>query len=96
MSSNTVKKMPVQKVKVDHKIGITFQLIMTFITTIFLIVAFFKRDFFTLLECLLGIDMFILAFNNFKYYKRNRFTWVYIASGAAMILASILKWWDIL
>ena len=43
MSSNTVKKMPVQKVKVDHKIGITFQLIMTFITTIFLIVAFFKR-----------------------------------------------------
>lgn len=96
MNSNSVKKMPVQKVKIDYKLGFILQLVMTFITTIFLIVSFFKRDFFTVLEFLLGIDMFILAFNNFKFYKRNHFTWVYIAAGGAMILASILKWWDVL
>ena len=91
-----VKKMPVQKVKVDKKYGFILQLIMTFITTIFIIVAFFKREYFTLLEFLLGLDMFVMAFNNAKYYKRNFFTYVYVAAGGAMVLVSILKWCDYL
>ncbi len=94
--SNQEKKLPEKTVRAGYKIGFIVQLIMTFITTIFIIVAFFQRDFFTFLEFLLGLDMFVLAFNNFKYYKRDWFTFVYIAAGAAMILVSILKWCDIL
>lgn len=91
-----VKKMPVEHGKMDYKMGYIVQLVMTFITTIFIIVSFFKREFFTLLELLLGIDMFVLAFNNYKYYKRDFFTFVYIAAGCAMILVSILKWCGVL
>lgn len=94
--SNQIKKMPVQQVKANYKIGFIVQLIMTFITTIFIIVAFFQREAFTFLEFLLGLDMFVLAFNNSKYYKRDWFTFVYIAAGAAMLLVSILKWCGVL
>ncbi len=90
--SNMVK----EKEKKEYKVGFILQLIMTFITTIFIIVAFFQREAFTFLEFLLGIDMFVLAFNNSKYYKRNWFTFVYIAAGAAMMFVSILKWCDVL
>lgn len=86
----------VKKGQVGYQFGFILQLFMTFITTIFIIVAFFKREFFTLLEFLLGLDMFVLAFNNYKYYKRSFFTYVYIAAGGAMILVSILKWCDVL
>ncbi len=89
--SNQVKKR-----QVGYQFGFILQLVMTFITTIFIIVAFFKREFFTFLEFLLGLDMFVLAFNNYKYYKRSFFTYVYIAAGGAMILVSILKWCDVL
>lgn len=93
---SSIKVMPVQKVKSDYQITLKLQLFMTFITTILVIVAFFKRDFFAWLEFFLGLDLFVLAFNNAKYYKRAYMNWVYSAAGVAMILVSILKWCDIL
>lgn len=96
MGDYAVKKRSGQKTKIPLELGIVLQLFMTFITTIFIIVAFFKREYFSLLEFLLGLNLFVLSFNNFKYYKRYLMTWVYMAAGAAMILVSILKWCDIL
>ncbi len=93
---SSVKAMPVQKVKWDYQITLKLQLFMTFVTTVLVIVAFFKRDFFVWLEFFLGLDLFVLALNNVKYYKRAYMSWVYSAAGGAMILVSILKWCDIL
>lgn len=96
MVDRSIKKMPVQKVQVDRKASLILQLIMTFITTVFIIVAFFQREYFVFLEFLLGLDLFVLAFNNFKYYKRRFMSFIYLVAGVAMVFVSILKWCGIL
>ncbi len=75
----------------DKKIGLFVQFVLCICTIIFFIVSLFEKSFFILVEVLIALTLFAMAYNNSKIYKRKYFTIVYIIFGSFILISSLLE-----
>ena len=69
---------------------VLLQAILTIGVIIFIIISYFKKGIFSsILAILIKLDIFVLAFNNHRIYKRQYFTIIYLIMGIVMIFISI-------
>lgn len=81
------------EVKMNKRInnmGFLIQIVLVFLTLIFLIISFLDNKFYIVLKSLMIFDMFVLAYNNQKIYKRKYMTIIYIIF-AIIVFASIIN-----
>ena len=77
--------------KKDKKIGLFIQFVLCICTIIFFIVSLFEKSFFVLVELLIALTLFAMAYNNAKIYKRKYFTVIYIIFASLIIISNILE-----
>lgn len=70
---------------------ILLQAIFTLAAVIFGIISLIDNSFLALFYILLGIDLFILSYNNYKIYTKKYMTSFYLAFGFLMIMNAILE-----
>lgn len=90
-----LKKVSKEKEDKFNKIGIYLQIILTIITIILVVAFLFSNDLLIYLQFVLALDMFIMAYNNQKNYKRTNFTIFYIVVGIfilGVMLINLLGW----
>ena len=69
---------------------VLLQAVLTIGIIIFIILSYFKKGIMTnILLILITLDLFVLAYNNHKIYKRKNFTISYLIMGILMIFISI-------
>ena len=69
---------------------VLLQALLTIGIIIFIIISYFKKGIYSsVLSILITLDLFVLAYNNHKIYKRKNFTVAYLAMGILMIFVSI-------
>lgn len=73
-----------------NNMGFLIQIVLVFLTLIFLIISFLDNKFYIVLKSLMIFDMFVLAYNNQKIYKRKYMTIIYIIF-AIIVFASIIN-----
>lgn len=59
------------------------------------ILAIFENSFTVPIEVLVGITLLIMAYNNYKIYKRNGLTTVYIIFGLISLVIGILGYFGV-
>ncbi len=82
-----------KKIINDYNIlGVNIQFILTILVLLFGIISIFAgKTFFIIFEFLVAFDLFTMAFNNERIYKREKATTLYLISGIGMILCGILS-----
>ncbi len=75
------------------KIGLYLQGIITLLAVVFAVIAIFNREMVTVIQVLLGLDLFVMAYNNLVLFKRKLFTILYIIGGVFVLVITILNWW---
>lgn len=73
------------------KISLYLQLLLSIAVIVMLVLVLVNKINLGYLELVLGIDLFTMAYNNYKFYKRQNFTVYYLVFGIVMIILSILK-----
>ena len=71
--------------KMNKNIGVWIQAILTALIVIFLIINFFTPVLF-LLEILFILTLLVMSYNNYKIYKKNGFTILYIVAAILVLL----------
>ena len=73
-------------------LGVNIQFFLTLLVVVIGIVSIFLgKKYFIVFEFLVGLDLFAMAYNNEKIYKRKNYTILYIVSGIGMIVCGILS-----
>lgn len=78
------------KIHEGNIVGVTLQFIVTIVVVIMGILSLFVEGIFPFFEIVMAIDLFIMAFNNYKIYKKPYFTIIYIAVGIFLVASSVL------
>ena len=65
---------------------VDIQIVVTVLTVILAIVFIFNQKYTKLFEFSLGVNLLVMAFNNYKIYKRSRLTIVYAIVGIMILL----------
>ena len=79
----------------NKKISMYTQIILTIISIMFGILSIFVNDFLIIFYLFLGLDLFLLSYNNYTIYQKKYMTSVYLGFGLFMILnviLEVLKW----
>ncbi len=77
--------------KIDNKIGVWLQLLVSIPLLIFVVFYFFNKNTVPLLMGTASIFLFLGAYNNFKYYKRKYMTYLYLIVGSILLIDFITK-----
>ena len=85
-----------RKINEWNILGINVQIVVTVIAGILGILSVFFERFFPFFQLAMGIDMFLLAFNNSRVYRRKNLTIIYIVCGILLILFSILIFFGVI
>lgn len=73
-----------------QQITMLLQIVLGIYVVSFGIASIFERDLFIISEILIGLLMFVIAYNNQKIYKRKYMTYVYFGLGIVIIVSSLL------
>lgn len=76
-------------VETINQITLLLQITLSIYVVTFAIAAMFENSLFIISEILIGLLMFVIAYNNHKIYKRKYMTAVYIGFGIVIIAASL-------
>lgn len=76
-------------ISTTEQITMLLQIALAIYAFSFAIASFFEKEFFVISEILVGILMFVIAYNNQKLYKRKYMTPIYIGLGI-IIIATVL------
>ncbi|MEG2322183.1 MAG: hypothetical protein RSB71_01660 [Bacilli bacterium] len=71
------------------QIALLLQIVLGIFVLTFAIASLFERELFIICEILIGLLMFVIAYNNQKIYKRKYMTVVYIGLGIVIITSSL-------
>lgn len=71
------------------QITMLLQITLGIFTITFAIASMFENELFMICEILVGLLMFVIAYNNQKVYKRKYMTAVYAGLGIIIIAASL-------
>lgn len=83
------KKSNILDINVVEQITMLLQIALSIYALTFAIASMFETSFFVICELLVGILMFVIAYNNQKVYKRKYMTAIYLGLGI-VIIASVL------
>ncbi len=72
-------------------VGVVFQFIVTVVVVIFGILSLFNKSYYSTFELVIGVDLFIMAYNNQKIYQKKNLTIIYLLVGLFLVISSILK-----
>lgn len=74
------------------KIALYTQIVLSLLLLIFgVITMFFNSDFMPVVYILLSLVLFIMAWNNYKIYKRKYITVIYLLFGIVTLISFILE-----
>ena len=76
-------------VEIEGALNIIFvdiQIVVTILTVILAVVFIFNHSIFKLFQLSLGLNLLVMAFNNYKIYKRSNITIVYALVGVIILL----------
>ena len=76
--------------KKKKNIWIYLQLFLTLLVIILFILLLCKVKVVTYLRFVLALDLFVIAYNNQKIYKRKVFTVIYVLAGLFILIAAFL------
>ena len=79
-----------EKITEFNILGVNIQFIITILVVIFGVVVLLTNRFLFVLEILMSIDLFIMAYNNHKIYHR-KITYLYILIAVILFIVSILS-----
>ncbi len=74
-------------------VGILCQIVLVELFCIFAIIHFFVVEFVIVLYGIVAMILFVMAYNNSKYFKRKGFTWIYLFFGVIILLIGL---WSLL
>ena len=77
--------------KKESKIGLYAQLLLTLATIVLALLYLIYKDLLIYLQLMLALDMFVIAYNNQKKYKRTFFTLLYIGTGVVILGIVVLN-----
>lgn len=83
------KKNNVLNIGTLEQITMLLQITLGIYALTFAFASFFETQLFVICEILVGISMFVIAYNNYKVYKRKYMTAIYTGLGI-IIIASVL------
>lgn len=72
-------------------LGIVLQIILTISVVVLAIISLFNHSLFSILEIVIGFDMFVMAYNNHWVYRREKVTPFYLGVGGVLLLIGILS-----
>ena len=67
-------------------IFVDIQIVATILTVILAVLFIFNQKYMKLFEFSLGVNLLIMAFNNYKIYKRSKLTLVYAIVGIIILI----------
>ena len=86
-------KKNVKNVKIEmdviHQITMLLQIGLAVFLVSFGIASFFCKELYMICQILIGLIMFVIAFNNHTVYKRRYMTAIYLGLGIVIIAASL-------
>ena len=80
-----------KKINDTNIILVNLQVVSTLASFVALIMYLFQRKMFSILCICLSINLFVLAFNNYKIFKKKNYTIVYIVAGVVLLVYMILQ-----
>lgn len=91
MKNNKVKRKMNNKLDINtvEQITLLLQIALAIYALSFAIASIFEKQLFVICELIVGILMFVIAYNNQKLYKRKYMTAIYTGLGI-VIIASVL------
>ena len=85
-TKNNKKDNNVNTINALNIIFVDIQIVVTILTVILAIVFLFNRGYFKLFQLSLGINLLVMAFNNYKIYERSKLTFIYAMAGIIILL----------
>ena len=79
------------KINDSNILGVTLQFVFTIIVVMMGIISLFFDNIFPYFEIVMALDLFIMAFNNYRIYKKPYLTIVYIVFCVFLIISSVLS-----
>ena len=80
------------KINEYNILGINIQIVLTILVCVFTLIGFFVNSwYFIIMRILIGLDLFIMAFNNERVYHNKKLTIIYIVIGVLMIIYGLLN-----
>ena len=83
-------KKSVNTINAFNILFVDIQIVITVLTVILAILFIFNQKFMTLFEFSLGLNLLVMAFNNYKIYKRSKLTLIYALVGAMILFLIFL------
>ncbi len=73
-------------------LGVNIQLVLTLLVVIFALLSYIvNRKFFSFFYLFIALDLFAMAYNNERIYRRENVTKAYIFAGVILLIYSILR-----
>ena len=79
------------KINEKNILFVNLQIIVTIASLISFIMYLFNKKMFIIMCICLIINLFILAFNNYKIFRKKNFTIIYLVSGVLLALYLIIS-----
>ena len=75
----------------NKSVSLLVQVVLIALIMIFCVISFFIPELITVLYFLLGAIMFVMAYNNYKFFHKKYLTSIYIVIGIFVIATTILE-----
>jgi len=75
----------------NKSVSLLIQFVLIILIAIFCVISFFIKELITVLYALLALTMFVMAYNNVKFFHKKYLTPVYIIVGIFVIISTILE-----
>ena len=79
------------KIEMDviHQITMLLQIALSIFLVSFAIAGLFEKELYMICQIIMGMLMFVIAYNNHTVYKRKYMTYIYLGLGIVIIATSI-------
>ena len=86
---NKLKRNVMIDIDSTTQIMMLLQIALAIFALTFGVISMFERELFIICEILIGLSMFVIAFNNQRIYKRKYMSAIYLGLGIVIIASSL-------
>ena len=80
----------------EKKLSYKIQVVLSIVLLIVGVITIFKNSLFPILEITIALDLFCLAYNNHKLFKRKELTTMYIVFGILVLIVGLLSLFEVI
>ncbi len=73
-----------------NQAGMLVQVVLVFCLLVFAVISIFNSEFMPAVTLVTGLTLLVMAYNNYRIYKRKSFTMLYIAIGVIVLIFGVL------